>query len=154
MSITVTEIADLGVRLRSQGHTIVFTNGVFDIIHAGHVTYLEQARSLGSVLVIGVNSDESVRRLKGPTRPVNTLADRLTVLQALRVVDYVVPFEEDTPLQVISALLPDVLVKGADYSRDTVVGADIVEDNGGQVVLIPLLEGRSTTSIINRVQKA
>ena len=148
------ELAALGKALRENGARIVFTNGVFDILHAGHVTYLQRARDLGTVLIVGVNTDDSVGRLKGPDRPVNCLSDRLTVLQALRCVDHVVPFDTDTPLELISVLLPHVLVKGADYSRETVVGADIVEQAGGTVVLIPLLEGRSTTGIINRVQKA
>ncbi len=150
----VDEVALLGRKLRAEQHTVVFTNGVFDILHAGHVTYLEHARSLGTILVVGVNDDASVTRLKGPTRPVNTLDDRMTVLRALRSVDFVFPFSEDTPIELITALLPHVLVKGADYSRDTVVGADIVEQHGGTVVLVPLVEGRSTTNIINRAQKA
>lgn len=148
------QIETLGRELRESGNTIVFTNGVFDILHAGHVTYLEKARALGTTLVVGVNTDESVRMLKGSERPVNPLADRITVLSALRCVDYVIAFSEQTPLLVITALLPHVLVKGADYTRDTVVGADIVEQHGGRVELIPLLQGRSTTSIISRVQKA
>lgn len=150
----VDEVALLGRKLRAEQHTVVFTNGVFDILHAGHVTYLEHARSLGTILVVGVNDDASVTRLKGPTRPVNTLDDRMTVLRALRSVDFVFPFSEDTPIELITALLPHVLVKGADYSRDTVVGADVVEQHGGKVVLVPLVEGRSTTNIINRAQKA
>lgn len=154
MIVNSNDVVNLGNELREQQQTVVFTNGVFDILHAGHVTYLEKARQLGSVLVVGVNADESVRRLKGPSRPVNTLEDRMTVLSALRCVDYVVPFSEDTPLQVISELIPAVLVKGGDYTRETVVGADVVEQHGGRVVIIPLLEGRSTTNIINRVQTA
>jgi len=149
---TVDELRAIGEQLRASGKRIVFTNGVFDILHAGHVTYLEAARSLGDVLIVGVNTDDSVRRLKGPERPVNVLHDRLTVLSALRCVDHVVAFAEDTPLDVITALLPNVLVKGGDYTRDTVVGADVVEAHGGRVELIPLLEGRSTTGIITRVR--
>jgi D-beta-D-heptose 7-phosphate kinase/D-beta-D-heptose 1-phosphate adenosyltransferase len=140
------------VLLRAEPCRVVFTNGVFDILHAGHVTYLEEARALGDVLVVGLNSDDSVRRLKGPTRPVNTQEDRARVLGALRCVDHVIVFDDDTPLAVITALIPDVLVKGGDYTRDTVVGADVVEHYGGSVVIIPLLEGRSTTSIIARSQ--
>jgi len=130
----------------------VFTNGVFDILHAGHVTYLAEARALGDVLVLGLNTDASVRRLKGPERPINNENDRATVVAALRAVDHVVLFDDDTPIRVITALLPDVLVKGGDYTRDTIVGADEVEANGGRVVTIPLLEGRSTTNIINRAR--
>jgi len=154
MIVNSDDLVNLGNELRAQQQTVVFTNGVFDILHAGHVMYLEKARQLGTVLVVGVNADESVRRLKGPSRPVNTLEDRMTVLSALRCVDYVVSFSEDTPQRVISELIPAVLVKGGDYTRETVVGAEVVEQHGGRVVIIPLLEGRSTTNIINRVQTA
>lgn len=138
--------------VHANGQRVVFTNGVFDILHAGHVTYLEAARALGDVLVVGLNADDSVRRLKGPSRPVNPQHDRATVLTALRCVDHVVLFHDDTPLHVIEDVVPDVLVKGGDYTRDTVVGADVVEAHGGRVEIIPLLEGRSTTSIIERSQ--
>ncbi len=151
---SIEELAKLGKELRSAGKTVVFTNGVFDILHAGHVTYLEAARALGDVLVLGVNTDASVVRLKGEGRPVNQLDDRIVVLAALRSVTHVVPFAEDTPLEIITALLPNVLVKGGDYTRDTVVGADVVEEHGGRVELIPLLEGRSTTGIIDRARTA
>lgn len=153
----ITSLHDLELlreTLRAEGKRIVFTNGVFDILHAGHVTYLDQARALGDVLVLGLNADESVRRLKGPDRPVNTDADRALVVAALRSVDHVVIFGDDTPLAIIETLLPDVLVKGGDYTRDTIVGADVVEASGGAVRMIPLLEGRSTSSIINRVRTA
>lgn len=148
------EIATLRERLSAEGKKVVFTNGVFDILHAGHVTYLEQARELGDVLIIGLNTDDSVKRLKGPDRPVNTESDRAIVLQGLRCVDHVVYFATDTPLALIEALSPQVLVKGADYSVASVVGSEFVLRNGGEVRLIPLLEGRSTTNIINRAQKA
>lgn len=150
--VTQSDAEALRTLLRAAPRRVVFTNGVFDILHAGHVTYLEEARALGDVLVVGLNSDESVRRLKGPSRPINTQEDRARVLSALRCVDHVIVFEDDTPLAVITALIPDVLVKGGDYTRDTVVGADVVEQHGGSVVIIPLLEGRSTTSIIARSQ--
>lgn len=149
-----TELVALRDGLRADGKRIVFTNGVFDILHAGHVAYLEQARALGDVLVLGLNADESVRRLKGPERPVNSELDRATVIAGLRSVDHVVIFGDDTPLTIIETLLPDVLVKGGDYTRDTIVGADVVEQHGGRVITIPLLEGRSTTSIITRVRTA
>lgn len=145
-------LRDLGASLRAAGKRIVFTNGVFDILHAGHVTYLEAARALGDVLVVGLNTDASVRRLKGPERPINVEDDRAWVLSALRAVDYVVLFDDDTPLEVIRALMPDVLVKGGDYTRETIVGADDVEAHGGTVCTIPLVEGRSTTAIINRAR--
>ncbi len=145
-------VSELGATLREAGQRVVFTNGVFDILHAGHVTYLEQARALGDTLVVGLNTDASVRRLKGPERPINAEDDRACVIAALRAVDHVVLFDTDTPLDVIVALMPDVLVKGGDYTRDTIVGADEVEADGGTVCTIPLVEGRSTTAIINRAR--
>ena len=149
---TPSELEDLRSELRAKQQTVVFTNGVFDILHAGHVMYLEAARNMGDVLVVGLNADASVSRLKGPTRPVNTENDRAQVLAALRCVDHVVIFTEDTPLRVITELLPDVLIKGGDYTRDTIVGADVVEARGGLVATIPLLEGRSTTNIIEKAR--
>lgn len=130
--------------------TIVFTNGCFDILHRGHVEYLAHARSLGDRLVVGLNSDDSVRRLKGPTRPLNGEEDRALVLAALEVVDAVTIFDEDTPLELIAALLPDVLVKGGDYRPDTIVGADEVVAAGGRVVVSRLVPGLSTTGLIER----
>lgn len=138
--------------LRGAQQRIVFTNGVFDILHAGHTTYLDAARALGDVLIVGLNSDSSVKRLKGPDRPINTEADRAIVLAALRSVDHVVVFEQDTPLELIEVIVPDVLVKGGDYTRQSIVGADVVESHGGQVLTIPLVEGRSTTNVINRAR--
>ena len=149
---TPSQVEQLRKELHSKQQKVVFTNGVFDILHAGHVMYLAAARSMGDVLVVGLNADESVTRLKGPTRPVNTELDRAQVLAALRCVDHVVLFTEDTPLRVITTLLPDVLVKGGDYTRDTIVGADAVEAHGGIVATIPLLEGRSTTNIIAKAR--
>lgn len=146
------QVRELVAVLRQSGGRVVFTNGVFDILHAGHTTYLDAARALGDVLVLGLNTDESVRRLKGPERPMNTELDRATVVAALRSVDHVVLFSDDTPLRLIEAILPDVLVKGGDYTRQTIVGADVVEAHGGRVVTIPLVEGRSTTNIINRAR--
>ncbi len=132
--------------------TIVFTNGCFDVLHRGHVEYLNAARALGDVLVVGLNTDASVRRLKGRARPVNALEDRELVLAALECVDVVTPFAEDTPLELIRALLPDVLAKGGDYTPDTVVGRSAVEAAGGRVVILPLVPGRSTTDIIDRMR--
>jgi rfaE bifunctional protein nucleotidyltransferase chain/domain len=130
---------------------VVFTNGVFDILHPGHVEYLEAARTLGAALIVGVNSDASARRLgKGPGRPVNGAEARCRVLAALEAVDRVVGFDEDTPLQLIEALRPDVLVKGGDYDRASIVGADFVESYGGAVLTIDLVPGHSTTAIVER----
>jgi rfaE bifunctional protein nucleotidyltransferase chain/domain len=137
---------------RPREKKVVFTNGVFDILHRGHVEYLDFARRLGDALVVGLNTDESVRRLKGPTRPVNREEDRAVVLAALAAVDAVVLFGEDTPQRLIAALLPDVLVKGADYRAEDVVGATEVTAAGGRVVLAPLVPGRSTTSILQRAR--
>ncbi|MCM1543562.1 MAG: D-glycero-beta-D-manno-heptose 1-phosphate adenylyltransferase [Blautia sp.] len=133
------------------GKKIVFTNGCFDILHAGHVTYLKKAAELGDVLVIGVNSDGSVRRLKGEGRPVNKLEDRLTILASLEYVDYIMPFEEDTPIELIRAVEPDVLVKGGDYQAADIVGAEFVQDRGGIVTTIPFVEGKSTTAVIHKI---
>ncbi len=138
---------------QSQSGTVVFTNGVFDLLHPGHIDVLTGARAQGDRLVVGVNSDGSVRRLgKGPDRPVRSEAERAYVLAGLAAVDAVVVFDEDTPLELVSTLLPDVIVKGGDYSPDTVVGADVVRARGGRVVIIPLTPGQSTTSIIQRLR--
>lgn len=138
---------------RSQSGSVVFTNGVFDLLHSGHIDVLTGARAQGDVLVVGVNSDASVRRLgKGPDRPVRSEAERAYVLAGLAAVDAVVVFDEDTPLDLVTALGPDVIVKGGDYAPDTVVGADIVRARGGRVVIIPLTPGQSTTTIIQRLR--
>jgi D-beta-D-heptose 7-phosphate kinase/D-beta-D-heptose 1-phosphate adenosyltransferase len=131
---------------------LVFTNGVFDILHRGHVEYLHAARAQGDLLVVGVNTDASVRRLKGPDRPINNEDDRALVLAGLGCVDFVTFFTEDTPLNLIGALLPDVLVKGGDYTPDTIVGRAEVEAAGGEVVVIPLVSGRSTTQTVQRIR--
>lgn len=133
------------------GGKVVFTNGCFDIIHPGHVDYLERARSMGACLVVGLNSDASVRRLKGALRPVNDQHSRARVLAALACVDYVVVFEDDTPLELIRKVRPDVLVKGGDWSVDRIVGREVVEAAGGTVCSIPLLAGYSTTGTLERI---
>ena len=138
-------------RLHSEGHTLVFTNGCFDILHRGHADYLAFARSQGDALVVGLNSDASVRRFKGPSRPVNPQDDRAFVLGSLRAVDYVVIFDEDEPRDLIAQILPDVLVKGKDWAH-YVSGRDIVEAHGGRVVLADMVEGRSTTATIERMR--
>jgi rfaE bifunctional protein nucleotidyltransferase chain/domain len=138
---------------QASGKKVVFSNGCFDILHAGHVEYLEAARKLGDVLLIGLNSDASVRRLKGSSRPICSETDRATVLSALSVVDALTIFDEDTPEELIGTLLPDILVKGADWAVEQIAGARAVLDHGGSVLTIPLLEGRSTSSIIENIIK-
>ncbi len=137
---------------RARSGPVVFTNGVFDVLHRGHVALLAAARGEGSALVVGVNSDASARRLKGPGRPVNREADRAYVLAALAAVDAVVVFDEDTPRELVAALEPDVLVKGADYAPEEIVGADVVTARGGRVVRFPLEAGFSTTGLIAKVR--
>jgi len=137
---------------RPRDGRLVFTNGCFDILHRGHVEYLYAARALGDALVIGVNTDASVQRLKGPGRPVVPEEDRLFVLAGLGCVDAVTPFDEDTPRELIAALLPDILVKGGDYEPDAVVGGDQVRAAGGDVVILPFVDGWSTTGIIQRMR--
>jgi len=138
-------------RLHVTGKVVVFTNGVFDLLHPGHVHYLQQARQLGDALIVGVNSDRSMRAIKGQARPIVPEEERAEILAALRVVDAVIVFDEDTPHSVISALQPDVLVKGADWTEDAIVGRDVVEARGGRVVRIPLEAGYSTTTIVEKI---
>ncbi|MFH1214144.1 MAG: D-glycero-beta-D-manno-heptose 1-phosphate adenylyltransferase [Candidatus Neomarinimicrobiota bacterium] len=138
-------------RLQAEGRKVVFTNGCFDILHVGHIELLEAARRLGDVLIVGINSDASVRRLKGPHRPVTDETDRARILAALAVVDFVVVFGEDTPQVLIGEIIPDILVKGGDYNLDTIIGRDIVESHGGQIVVFPLVQGKSTSDLINKL---
>ena len=146
----LTQITRIVKRLKEQKRKIVFTNGCFDILHKGHAAYLEKAKQQGDLLIVGLNSDASVRRLKGDTRPINPLEDRAFLLAALESVDYVVPFEEDTPYTLIQHILPDILVKGADYEGKEVVGSDLAKE----VVLIAMVEGRSTTNIIHKIERS
>jgi D-beta-D-heptose 7-phosphate kinase/D-beta-D-heptose 1-phosphate adenosyltransferase len=139
---------------RSRGRKIVLTNGCFDILHRGHITYLNQARALGDVLIVGLNTDESIRRLKGPERPINSLEDRLQVLAALSCVDHVVAFDEDTPHRLVKAIRPHVFVKGGDYTRDRLPEAALVEELGGRVEILPLVRERSTTNLITKIREA
>ena len=139
---------------RAAGRRIVFTNGVFDLLHPGHVRYLKAARALGDVLIVGLNGDTSVRRNKGPERPVNPQDERAEVLAALECVDAVVIFDEDTPAEIIRLVQPDVLVKGADWAADRIVGRDTVEARGGRVVRVPVESGYSTTEIVERIRRA
>lgn len=132
------------------GQTVVFTNGCFDILHLGHVRYLQGAKALGDVLIIGLNTDASISRLKGSSRPIVPLEERAELLEALRCVDFVVSFDDDTPYALISELKPDILVKGGDYRLEDIVGRDVVEQHGGRVVIMPEEKGKSTTNIIER----
>ncbi|MEZ5173800.1 MAG: D-glycero-beta-D-manno-heptose 1-phosphate adenylyltransferase [Bacteroidia bacterium] len=138
-------------RLRSQ--KLVFTNGCFDVLHRGHLAYLAEAASLGNRLIIGLNSDASVTRLKGEGRPVNPFADRAFALASLHVVDAVCGFEEDTPIEIIRAVMPDILVKGGDYNEEQIVGADLVKSAGGRIAIINFTEGYSTTSFLDKIRK-
>lgn len=144
-------LAEVVAQLRQIGKRVVFTNGCFDILHPGHIYTLTQAKALGDVLIVAINSDASVRRLKGERRPILSQDERAVMLAALEVVDYVTVFAEDTPLALIELLQPHVLVKGGDWNPETVVGREVLEANGGRVVLIPYQEGLSTTGIIERV---
>ena len=145
------QLAERLARLRRQGKRLVFTNGCFDLIHSGHIYMLAQARTFGDILVVGLNTDASVKRLKGDKRPILDQASRLTLLAALEVVDYVTTFEEDTPLALIRRLQPHVLVKGGDWSPEAIVGKDVVEHAGGQVVAARHQDGLSTTQLIERI---
>ncbi len=139
--------------LKDKGKRIVFTNGCFDLLHLGHVRYLEEAKSLGDILIVGVNSDRSVRELKGPNRPILPAEERAEILSGLGCVDYVTIFDELDPLELISSLLPHVLVKGGDWTRETTVGREVVERAGGKVVILPLIEGASTSNLIETILK-
>ena len=152
--LAVTELAELLAAERKLGRKVVFTNGCYDLLHAGHLRLLETAAGLGDRLVVGVNGDASVRRLKGEGRPFVSFSERAELLAALEVVDWVVGFDEDTPATVIARLVPDVLVKGGDWSLDKIVGRDTVEAHGGKVLSIPLVPGRSTTSLVERIRSA
>lgn len=142
----------LRATLAAQGRTVVFTNGVFDLLHPGHIRYLQQARSLGDVLIVGVNADSSVRRNKGAGRPINPEDERAELIAGLACVDAVVIFAEDTPAEIVRAVQPDVLVKGADWPADRIVGRDTVEARGGRVVRIAVEHGHATTAIVERVR--
>ena len=150
--MTIEEAAALAERLRREGKTVVFTNGVFDLLHPGHVRYLKHARSLGDALIVGINSDRSVRANKGPSRPITPEAERAELLAALACVDAVAIFDEDTPAEIIRKIQPDVLVKGADWAADAIVGRDTVEARGGRVVRVEIEPGWSTSAIIEKVR--
>ena len=149
--ITREQVSQIVSQLKREGRKVAFTNGCFDLLHIGHLELLENARKLGDILIVGLNSDDSVRRLKGPQRPINTQLDRARILAALEVVDYVVIFNEDTPLELIQTIKPDFLIKGGDYSPDTIVGSAFVESYGGKVIVFPLVHGKSTSDLINTI---
>ena len=151
--MTVPEAVAVVERLRAAGKTVVFTNGVFDLLHVGHLRYLQQARALGDALIVGVNSDRSVHANKGAGRPITPEAERAEILGALACVDGVVVFDEDTPHDIIAALQPDVLVKGADWAADAIVGRDVVEARGGRVVRVPIEAGHSTSALVERIRR-
>ena len=152
--LSISEAEALAGRLRQEHRTVVFTNGVFDLLHPGHVRYLRDARREGDALLVAINSDRSVRAIKGPARPLNPASERAEVLAALECVAAVVVFDEDNPQEIISRLQPDVLVKGADWKADAIIGREIVEGRGGRVVRIPLAEGYSTSAIIDKIRSA
>jgi rfaE bifunctional protein nucleotidyltransferase chain/domain len=147
------EIADLFKELKAKGKKIVFTNGCFDILHKGHIKTLYEARRIGDILVVGINTDESVSKLKGPDRPIIPLDSRIAVLAALNVVDYVIPFSQDTPLETIKLVRPHVLVKGGDYDEEDIVGRELVLKLGGFVRIIEQVPGFSTSDIVNKIRK-
>jgi D-glycero-beta-D-manno-heptose 1-phosphate adenylyltransferase len=146
--------ARFAAQVQARGGTVVFTNGVFDLLHPGHVRYLQDARSLGEALIVGVNSDRSVRANKGPDRPITPERERAEILLALECVDAVAIFDEETPAEIVKRIHPDVLVKGADWGPDNIVGRDTVEARGGRIVRMPLSEGYSTTALLRRVRKS
>lgn len=139
--------------LRAKGNRIVFTNGCFDLLHIGHIRYLEKAKTLGDILVVGVNSDSSVRKIKGPKRPVLPVKERTEILSGLECVDYVTIFDEVDPLKLITSLKPNVLVKGGDWAKEQIVGREVVERSGGEVVAIPFIKGASTSNLIETILK-
>jgi rfaE bifunctional protein nucleotidyltransferase chain/domain len=151
MIIARSELAALGERLRAEGRRIVFTNGCFDLLHVGHLRYLQQARALGDLLVVGVNTDAGVQRLKGPTRPLVPEEERAELLAGLRCVDYVTLFDEPTPVETIRALKPHVHVKGGDYREEDLPEAAAVREGGGEIRIMPLVLGRSTTDIVRKI---
>lgn len=147
----LTDLVRIRARLRREGQTVVFTNGCFDLIHGGHIALFKKAKSRGDILIVALNSDASIRKLKGPSRPVFPLAERFEILAAVEDVDYLTSFSEETPRAIIAALLPDILIKGGDWGADEIVGRKEVEAAGGRVVRVPYLEGHSSTNIIHKI---
>ncbi len=147
------EIEKVVQNIHEKNEKIVFTNGCFDLIHSGHIKYLQEAKNLGDYLIVGLNSDSSVKKLKGPDRPINAQADRAIVLNALKAVDHVVIFNEETPLQLIKLIVPDILVKGGDWKPENIVGSRVVLQNGGSVKSLKFIQGRSTTNLIEKIKR-
>jgi rfaE bifunctional protein nucleotidyltransferase chain/domain len=147
------ELTAIAAQARKDGQTVVFTNGCFDLVHRGHVHILRQAKAAGDLLIVALNSDRSVKQIKGPKRPIMPETDRIELIEAMEMVNYVILFDEPNPTRLIDAIKPDVLVKGADWSADKVVGAELVEKGGGRVVRVPYLESFSTSEIIERIVK-
>ena len=145
------DLEKIRASLKKEGRRVVFTNGCFDLIHAGHVFLFKEAKKLGDVLIVAVNDDRWIRKIKGASRPIFLLAERLEILEAIEFVDYLIPFSDKTPRKVISTLLPDILVKGKDWEKDKVVGRKEVEEAGGKVVLVSLRKGQSTTSLLEKI---
>lgn len=148
------EASKLIEKLKGEGKTVVFTNGCFDILHVGHLRYLDEAKACGDILIVGVNSDDSVRRLKGPTRPINIEEDRAEMLTGLKAVDYSVIFTEDTPVEIIEELKPSIHVKGGDYKKEDLPETVVVERNGGEVKILSLIDGKSTTNVVNKISES
>ena len=151
--VNIEEIKKESDRLKDIGKEIVFTNGVFDIIHRGHIEYLNEAKSLGDILIVGLNSDKSVKMIKGDSRPINNENDRALVLSNLKAIDFVIIFSEDNPYNVISAIIPDILVKGGDWKKENIIGADVVENYGGKVISLKFIDNYSTTELIEKMKK-
>jgi rfaE bifunctional protein nucleotidyltransferase chain/domain len=150
---SIDDLCAISAQARKAGRIVVFTNGCFDLVHRGHIHLLRQAKALGHILIVALNSDVSVKTIKGPDRPIMPEADRIELIAALEMVDYVVVYSEPDPYQIIAAIKPNVLVKGGDWNPNEIVGADVVEQNGGRVAVIPYLPGFSTTQIIERIRK-
>ncbi|MEA1995368.1 MAG: D-glycero-beta-D-manno-heptose 1-phosphate adenylyltransferase [Campylobacterota bacterium] len=152
MIIDRQKLLSLIQKLKTEGKRIVFTNGCFDILHSGHIDYLKKTKELGDILIIGINSDESVKKIKQQNRPINKLLDRMIVLDSIKYVDYVVPFNEETPENLIKIIKPDVLTKGGDWNEKDVIGSNFVKSYGGKTVIIPYIKGKSTTNTIKRIR--
>ncbi len=152
MIIDRQKLLSLIQKLKTEGKSIIFTNGCFDILHSGHIDYLKKTKELGNILIIGINSDESIKKIKQQNRPINKLLDRIIVLNSIKYVDYVVPFNEETPENLIKIIKPDVLTKGGDWNKKDVVGSAFVKSYGGRTVIIPYIKGKSTTNTIKRIR--